>query len=228
VVIEGRTIFDNVSFKLGKRTILGVIGPNGSGKTTLLKVLVGLLQATQGSVKIGDTIRIGYNAQTREELDPDNRVWEEITGGEEFIQITSCGQKMPARSYVAQFNFIGPTQQKIISQLSGGERNRVALAKSLTQGCNVIILDEPTNDLDVQTLRALEEALMDFEGAAIVVSHDRWFLDRVATEILAFQADGSTTHFAGNYSEWQQSKTTKVSRSQESNSQRKKFQKISI
>jgi len=205
LVIEGRVLFDKLNFTLKKKTILGVIGPNGSGKTSLLRLIVGDNFPTRGEIQIGETVRIGYNAQTRDSLNPDKQVWEEICAGQEFVEIAP-GELMMGRAFVAQFNFTGTQQQKLVKQLSGGERNRLALAKSLARGCNLIILDEPTNDLDVQTLRSLEEALMDFNGSAIVVSHDRWFLDRVATEILAFQDDGTVVYFEGNYSDYEKAR----------------------
>jgi len=222
LIYDGRVLFDNLSLTLKKNTILGVIGPNGSGKTSLLRLIVGDSLPTRGEIEIGETVRIGYNAQTRETLNPERMVWEEICAGQEFVEVAP-GAQMMGRAFVAQFNFSGPQQQKLVKQLSGGERNRLALAKSLAKGCNLIILDEPTNDLDVQTLRSLEEALVDFNGAAIVVSHDRWFLDRVATEILAFQEDGSVVYFEGNYSEWEKVRAEKYGKEQLSKKRMKNF-----
>ncbi|MDO9348040.1 MAG: ATP-binding cassette domain-containing protein, partial [Anaerolineales bacterium] len=176
------------------------IGPNGAGKTTLLKMITGQEKPDSGSIRIGETVKLAYADQSRR-LDGEKTVYEEISGGEELL--TLGNRKMNARSYVASFNFLGSDQQKKVATLSGGERNRVHLAKTLTQGANVILLDEPTNDLDVNTLRALEEALENFAGCAILVSHDRWFLDRIATHILAFEGDSQARLFYGNFSEYE-------------------------
>jgi ATP-binding cassette ChvD family protein len=195
-----RLLLDNFSAKILPGSIVGVIGPNGAGKTTLLKMITGQEQPDQGTIRIGETVKWAYADQTRT-LDPDKTVWEEITGGVETL--TLGARTMNSRGYVSSFNFLGPDQQKKVGILSGGERNRVHLAKTLTQGANVILLDEPTNDLDVNTLRALEEALEDFAGCAIVVSHDRWFLDRIATHILAFEGDSQARLFLGNWTDYE-------------------------
>ena len=192
-------LMDDLSVNIPPGSILGIIGPNGAGKTTLLKMITGTEKPDSGSIKIGETVKMAYADQLRP-LDGEKTVWEEISAGEDTI--TLGARKMNSRAYVASFNFLGTDQQKQIKVLSGGERNRVHLAKTLTSGANVILLDEPTNDLDVNTLRALEEALENFAGCAVVVSHDRWFLDRIATHILAFEDDGSVHFFYGNWSEY--------------------------
>ena len=188
------------SARIPPGSIVGVIGPNGAGKTTLLKMITGQEQPDRGTIRIGDTVKWAYADQTRS-LDAEKTAWEEITGGAETLILGA--RTMNSRAYVASFNFLGADQQKKVGVLSGGERNRVHLAKTLTQGANVILLDEPTNDLDVNTLRALEEALEDFAGCAIVVSHDRWFLDRIATHILAFEGDSQARLFLGNWSDYE-------------------------
>jgi len=195
-----RLLLENFSAKIPPGSIVGVIGPNGAGKTTLLKMITGKEQPDGGSIRIGETVKWAYADQTRT-LDPDKTVWEEITGGAE--QLTLGARTVNSRGYVSSFNFLGPDQQKKVGTLSGGERNRVHLAKTLTEGANVLLLDEPTNDLDVNTLRALEDALEDFAGCAIVVSHDRWFLDRIATHILAFEGDSQARLFLGNWSDYE-------------------------
>ena len=195
-----RLLLDNFSAKIPPGSLVGVIGPNGAGKTTLLKMITGQETPDSGSIRIGETVKWAYADQTRT-LDPEKTVWQEITGGAETL--TLGARTMNSRGYVSSFNFLGPDQQKKVGTLSGGERNRVHLAKTLTQGANVILLDEPTNDLDVNTLRALEEALEDFAGCAIVVSHDRWFLDRIATHILAFEGDSQARLFLGNWTDYE-------------------------
>ena len=192
-----RVLFENVDFDLPRGGIVGVIGGNGSGKTTLLKMIMGKEQATEGELKVGETVALAYVDQSRDTLDPNNSVYEEITGGRENLDLG--GKQMNGRAYCGRFNFRGSDQQKKVGKLSGGERNRVHLAKLLRGGGNLLLLDEPTNDLDVTTLRALEEGLSNFGGCAVVVSHDRWFLDRVATHILAFEGDSKVTWFEGNY-----------------------------
>ena len=195
-----RLLIDNLSAKIPPGSLVGVIGPNGAGKTTLLKLITGLEKPDSGSIRIGDTVKLAYADQSRI-LDPEKNVWEEISGGADALYL---GQRqMNSRAYCASFNFLGSDQQKLIKTLSGGERNRVHLAKTLTTGANVILLDEPTNDLDVNTLRALEEALDNFAGCAVVVSHDRWFLDRIATHILAFEGDSQAHLFLGNWSDFE-------------------------
>ena len=198
-----RLLIEDLSFSLPPAGIVGVIGPNGAGKTTLFRMLVGEEQPDDGSVKLGDTVDLAYVDQSRDALDPDKTVWEEISDGYDNIKVGD--REMNSRAYVAGFNFKGSDQQKKVGSLSGGERNRVHLAKLLRRGGNVLLLDEPTNDLDVDTLRALEEALLAFPGCAVIISHDRWFLDRVATHVLAFEGDSQVRWFEGNfeaYEEW--------------------------
>ena len=195
-----RLLLENFSAKIPPGSIVGVIGPNGAGKTTLLKMITGQESPDRGTIRIGETVKWAYADQTRT-LDPEQTVWEQITGGAETLTLGS--RTMNSRGYVSSFNFLGPDQQKKVGVLSGGERNRVHLAKTLTQSANVILLDEPTNDLDVNTLRALEEALEDFAGCAIVVSHDRWFLDRITTHILAFEGDSQARLFLGNWTDYE-------------------------
>ncbi len=192
-----RLIMDQVNFNLPRGGIVGVIGPNGAGKTTLLRMIVGEEQPDGGTLTVGDTVELSYVNQSRDALDPKNTVFEEITGGQETLDLG--GKPMNGRAYCTRFNFRGPDQQKKVGELSGGERNRVHLAKLLRRGGNLLLLDEPTNDLDVTTLRALEEGIQSFGGCAVVVSHDRWFLDRIATHILAFEDDGTATWFEGNF-----------------------------
>ena len=194
-------IFDDLNFDLPPGGIVGVIGPNGAGKTTLFKIIIGAETADAGKISLGETVKVAYVDQNRP-LDPNKTLWDEISGGEELIKLGT--REVNSRAYVARFNFSGPDKQKLTTALSGGERNRVHLAKVLREGANVLLLDEPTNDLDVNTLRALEEALLSFAGCAVVVSHDRWFLDRVATHILAFEGESSAAWFEGNYSEYEE------------------------
>jgi ATP-binding cassette ChvD family protein len=196
-----RLLIDDFSFRLPPGGIVGIIGPNGAGKTTLFRMVTGQEAADTGTFKVGETVKLGYVDQSRDSLAPDKTVWEEISGGHEEIELGK--RKMPSRAYVAQFNFRGSDQQKKVGQLSGGERNRVHLAKMLKQGANVILLDEPTNDLDVDTLRALEESLVEFPGCAVVISHDRWFLDRIATHIIAFEGESQLVFFEGNYADYE-------------------------
>jgi ATP-binding cassette ChvD family protein len=192
-----RLLFDDLSFSLPRGGIVGIIGPNGAGKTTLFRMIMGLEKPDAGDLKIGDTVQLAYVDQSRDALDPAKNVWQEISGGEDKILVGK--REVASRAYVSQFNFQGSDQQKKVGDLSGGERNRVHLAKLLRRGGNVVLLDEPTNDLDVDTLRSLEEALLDFAGCAVVISHDRWFLDRIATHILAFEGDSKVVWFEGNY-----------------------------
>lgn len=194
-------LIDNFNLKMPPGSIIGVIGANGAGKTTLLRMITGQEKPDKGNLRIGETVKLAYVDQSRESLNPENSVWQEISEGQE--QIDLGGHKRNSRAYVASFNFLGSDQQKKVGTLSGGERNRVHLAKILKSGANVILLDEPTNDLDVNTLRALEEALDTFAGCAVVVSHDRWFLDRVATHILAFEGDSEVRFFDGNWSDYE-------------------------
>ena len=201
-------LFENLSFKLPPGGIVGVIGPNGAGKTTLFRLITGQEQPDQGSIKIGDTVKLGYVDQSRDSLDGKKNVWEEISGGEDILKLGT--REMPSRAYVAAFNFKGSDQQKKVGALSGGERNRVHLAKMLKSGANVLLLDEPTNDLDVETLRALEEALEDFAGCAVIISHDRFFLDRIATHILAFEGDSHAEWFEGNFEAYEEDKKRRL------------------
>jgi energy-dependent translational throttle protein EttA len=193
-------LVDDMTFKLPPGAIVGVIGPNGAGKTTLFRMIIDQEQPDSGKIRIGETVTLGYVDQSRT-LDPKKSIWEEISGGADLLKIGA--REVNSRAYVARFNFSGTDQQKKVGMLSGGERNRVHLAKMLKEGANVLLLDEPTNDLDVNTLRALEEALESFAGCAVVISHDRWFLDRIATHILAFEGDSKVVWFDGNYSEYE-------------------------
>jgi sulfate-transporting ATPase len=196
-----RLLFENLSFDLPAGGIVGVIGANGAGKTTLFKMITGAEKADAGTIVTGDTVRLAYVDQDRDTLDPDKTVWEVISGGQDMVRLGNMD--VNSRAYVARFNFSGTDQQKKVTALSGGERNRVHLACLLKEGANVLLLDEPTNDLDVNTMRALEEALERFGGCAVVVSHDRWFLDRIATHILAFEGDSAVRWFEGNYSDYE-------------------------
>jgi sulfate-transporting ATPase len=202
-----RLLFEELRFSLPPGGIVGVIGPNGAGKTTLFRLITGQEEADAGSIKLGETVQLAYVDQSRE-LDPQKTIWEEISDGQEQIQLGKS--LVNSRGYVARFNFSGSDQQKRVRMLSGGERNRVHLAKMLKEGANVILLDEPTNDLDVNTMRALEEALENFGGCAVVISHDRWFLDRIATHILAFEGDSKVVWFEGNYSEYEEDKKKRL------------------
>ena len=195
-------LVDDLTFKLPPGGIVGIIGPNGAGKTTLLRMITGQEQPDSGTVKVGESVQLGYVDQSRDSLDGKKTVWEEISGGLDQLQLGK--REVNSRAYCAAFNFKGADQQKKVGTLSGGERNRVHLAKMLKSGANVLLLDEPTNDLDVETLRALEEALLDFSGCAMVISHDRWFLDRVATHILAFEDSGEIVYHEGNYQEYEE------------------------
>jgi len=194
-------LFRDLSFTVSEGDRIGLIGPNGAGKTTLFRMITGQERPDAGSLKIGDTVQIGYVDQSREALDPNRTVWEEISGGHDEIELGK--RKVASRAYVSWFNFKGATQQRKVGTLSGGERNRVHLAKLLKRGSNLLLLDEPTNDLDVDTLRALEEALFNFAGCAVVISHDRWFLDRIATHMLAFEGDSQVVWFEGNYQDYE-------------------------
>jgi ATP-binding cassette ChvD family protein len=201
-------LIENLSFRLPPGGIVGVIGPNGAGKTTLLRMITGQERADAGAIRLGDTVRLGYVDQSRDALAGEKTVWEEISGGADTVEL---GKKpVPSRAYVSWFNFRGSDQQKKVGQLSGGERNRVHLAKMLKSGANVLLLDEPTNDLDVDTLRALEEALEDFAGCAVVISHDRWFLDRIATHILAFEGESHVEWFEGNFEAYEEDKKRRL------------------
>jgi ATP-binding cassette ChvD family protein len=201
-------LIDDLTFKLPPGGIVGVIGPNGAGKTTLFRMIVGQEKADEGSIKIGDSVHLGYVDQSRDALDGKKNVWEEISGGQDIILLGK--REVNSRAYCSNFNFKGADQQKKVGSLSGGERNRVHLAKMLRSGANLLLLDEPTNDLDVDTLRALEEALEDFAGCAVIISHDRWFLDRIATHILAFEGDSHVEWFEGNFQDYEKDKMRRL------------------
>ena len=203
-----KLLIDNLSFSLPPGAIVGIIGANGAGKTTLFKILVGTESPDQGSILIGETVKIAYVDQSRDALDDNQTVWEEISDRQDTLEIGSY--QTPSRAYVSRFNFKGSDQQKRVQDLSGGERNRVHLAKLLRSGGNVLLLDEPTNDLDVETLRALEQALLNFPGCVVVISHDRWFLDRIATHILAFEGNSHVNWFAGNFEEYEQDRQRRL------------------
>jgi sulfate-transporting ATPase len=195
-----RLLVEDMSFSLPPGGIVGVVGPNGAGKTTLFRMIVGEEQPDSGVLRVGDTVQLAYVDQSRADLDPASTVWKEISGGHDTIELGK--REVNSRQYTSWFNFKGSDQQKRVSDLSGGERNRVHLAKLLRSGGNVLLLDEPTNDLDVDTLRALEDGLLDFAGCAVVITHDRWFLDRVATHILEFEGDSQVTWFEGDWAEY--------------------------
>jgi sulfate-transporting ATPase len=203
-----KLLFENLEFSLPKGGIVGVIGPNGAGKTTLFRLITEQDKPDSGDFRVGETVKLGYVDQSRDSLNADKTVFDEITDGLDLIQLGK--REMNSRAYVSRFNFGGSDQQKFVGQLSGGERNRVHLAKMLKSGANVILLDEPTNDLDVNTMRALEEALENFGGCAVVISHDRWFLDRIATHILAFEGDSKVEFFDGNYSEYEEDRKRRL------------------
>jgi ATPase subunit of ABC transporter with duplicated ATPase domains len=196
-----RLLVDNMTFSLPPGGIVGIIGPNGAGKTTLFKMITGQETPDGGTIRVGETVKLGYVDQSRDILDPDKSIWETISEKQEVIVLGD--REINSRAYVSRFNFSGTDQQKKVGRISGGERNRVHLARILKDGANVLLLDEPTNDLDVNTMRALEEALENFAGCAVVISHDRWFLDRIATHILAFEGDSTVVWFEGNYSEYE-------------------------
>lgn len=196
-----KLLYQNLEFKLPRGGIVGIIGPNGAGKTTLFRIMVGQESLDEGSIKIGDTVQIAYVDQSRDDLDGGNTVWQELSDG--LDNIVGGSYQVPSRAYVSRFNFRGAAQQKFVKDLSGGERNRLHLAKLLKSGGNLLLLDEPTNDLDVETLRALEEAILDFPGCVVVISHDRWFLDRIATHIIAFEGNSEVYTYEGNYSEYE-------------------------
>jgi energy-dependent translational throttle protein EttA len=203
-----RLLIDKLSFKVPPGAIVGIIGPNGAGKTTLFRMITAREKPDSGSIAVGKTVRMAYAEQTRDELSADNTVWEDVSGGLDTISVGKF--QMPSRAYIARFNFRGADQQKPVGQLSGGERGRLHLAKMLRSGANVLLLDEPSNDLDVETLRALEEALLEFAGSVLVISHDRWFLDRIATHILAAEDDSQWVFFPGNYQEYEADKKKRL------------------
>lgn len=210
---EDRLLIDDMNFMLPRGGIVGVIGPNGAGKTTLFRMISEQEEPDSGTLNIGATVKLAYVDQSRDSLNADSSIWEEISGGQEFMQLGE--REVNSRAYVSHFNFSGSDQQKKVGNLSGGERNRVHLAKTLSAGANVLLLDEPTNDLDVNTMRALETALENFAGCAVVISHDRWFLDRIATHILAFEGDSQVTWFEGNYTEYEEDRKKRLGRDAE-------------
>ena len=203
-----KLLFKDLTFKLPPGGIVGVIGPNGAGKTTLFKLITGQAEADGGAIRVGETVQLGYVDQSRDALDPKKNVWEEISGGFDMIEVG--GREISSRAYVSSFNFRGADHQKKVGLLSGGERNRVHLAKTLKSGANVLLLDEPTNDLDVETLQALEAALEDYPGCAVVISHDRWFLNRLATHILAFEGDSHVEWFEGDFDSYEEDKKRRL------------------
>ncbi len=218
-----KLLYDDMNFKLPPGGIVGIIGPNGSGKTTLFNMITKKIEQDSGNFTIGDTVKIAYVDQSRDALDPDKTIWEMISGGNEIIQLGN--RELNSRAYVGQFNFGGGLQKKKVGVLSGGERNRVQLAMVLKEGANVILLDEPTNDLDVNTMRALEEGLLNFAGCAVVISHDRWFLDRICTHILAFEGDSKVVWFEGNFSDYQENRKERLGAAAEI-PQRIKYKKL--
>jgi sulfate-transporting ATPase len=219
-----RALINDLNFIMPKGAIVGIIGPNGAGKSTFLKMLMGIEQPDSGELIVGETVQLAYVDQSRDDLDDNKTAWQEISDGLDFIQVGSY--QIPSRAYLGRFNFKGSDQQKIVKNLSGGERNRLHLAKLLKRGGNVLLLDEPTNDLDVETLRALEQGLLTFPGSAIVVSHDRWFLDRIATHILAFEGNSEVTWFDGNYTEYEADRMKRLGN--QTTPRRVKYKKIEI
>ena len=205
---DGKVLIDNLSFSLPKGGIVGIIGPNGAGKTTIFRMITGQEKPYSGEFKVGSSVKLAYVDQSRDTLSPTKSVWEEISGGNDLMMVGS--KEMNSRAYVSRFNFQGDSQQKKVADLSGGERNRVQMAKVLQSGGNLLLLDEPTNDLDVNTMRALEEALLDFGGCAVVISHDRWFLDRICTHIMAFEGEGVVTFFPGNFTEYEEDRKKRL------------------
>jgi ATPase subunit of ABC transporter with duplicated ATPase domains len=201
-------LIDDLSLKIPPGAIVGIIGPNGAGKSTLFKMITGREKPDAGEIVLGKTVKLAFVDQSRDALDGSKSVWQEISGGADIITIGKY--ETPSRAYIGRFNFKGADQQKIVGQLSGGERGRLHLAKTLMDGGNVLLLDEPSNDLDIETLRALEEALLEFPGCAMVISHDRWFLDRIATHILAFEDDSHVEFFTGNYQEYEADKKARL------------------
>ena len=205
---QDKQLIDGLDFRLPPGGIVGVVGPNGAGKTTLFRMLTGQDNPDEGSLRVGETVQMAYVDQSRDALDDSKNVWEVISGGHDEIELGK--RVVSSRAYVGQFNFKGSDQQKKVGQLSGGERNRVHLARMLKSGCNLLLLDEPTNDLDVDTLRALEEALLEFGGCAVVITHDRWFLDRIATHILAFEGDSHVEWFEGNWQSYEEDRRRRL------------------
>ena len=205
---DDRVLIDDLSFTLPRNGIVGIIGPNGAGKTTLFKTILGMEKADSGEVKVGESVKISYVDQSRGGIDPKKSLWEVVSDGLDFIKVGNV--EMPSRAYVSAFGFKGPDQQKMAGVLSGGERNRLNLALTLKQGGNLLLLDEPTNDLDVETLSSLENALLEFPGCAVVISHDRWFLDRVATHILAYEGESKWFWFEGNFESYEENKISRL------------------
>ncbi|MBA2493973.1 MAG: ATP-binding cassette domain-containing protein, partial [Acidobacteria bacterium] len=205
---DNKLLFENLEFSLPRGGIVGIIGANGAGKTTLFRLITKQETPDAGDFKVGTTVKLGYVDQSRDSLNADKTIWEEISDGLDLVMLGK--REVNSRAYVSRFNFSGTDQQKRVGQLSGGERNRVHLAKMLKSGANVLLLDEPTNDLDVNTMRALEEALENFAGCAVVISHDRWFLDRIATHILAFEGDSKVVYFDGNFSQYEADKKARL------------------
>jgi energy-dependent translational throttle protein EttA len=205
---EDRLLFEEMSFSLPPGGIVGIVGPNGAGKTTLFRLITGQETPDNGKLRLGETVKLAYVDQSRESLDPEKTIWEAVSEGDDIIQLGNITVK--SRAYVGKFNFTGADQQKKLKLLSGGERNRVHMARMLKEGGNVLLLDEPTNDLDVNTMRALEEALENFAGCAVIISHDRWFLDRVATHILAFEGDSQVVWSEGNYSDYEEDRKKRL------------------
>jgi sulfate-transporting ATPase len=203
-----RVLIDNLSFKIQPGAIVGIIGPNGAGKSTLFRMITGQEKPDAGEIKIGSTVKLAYVEQSRDDLTGDKTVWADVSGGQDVLTVGKF--EMPSRAYLGRFNFKGADQQKVVGQLSGGERGRLHLAKTLLRGGNVLLLDEPSNDLDVETLRALEDALLEFPGCVLVISHDRWFLDRIASHILACEGESQWTFFPGNYQEYEEDKKRRL------------------
>jgi ATPase subunit of ABC transporter with duplicated ATPase domains len=203
-----KLLFDNLNFMLPPNGIVGIIGPNGAGKTTMFRMIIGLEKADKGTFEIGETVKIGYVDQSHADIDPEKTVYQVISGGTEYIRVG--GKEINARAYLSRFNFTGGDQEKLCGILSGGERNRLHLALTLKSEANVLLLDEPTNDIDVNTLRALEEGLENFAGCAVVISHDRWFLDRICTHIIAFESNSEVFVFEGSYSEYEENKKMRL------------------
>jgi sulfate-transporting ATPase len=203
-----RLLFENLSFSIPPGAIVGIIGPNGAGKSTLFRMIVGQEKPDSGDIKIGHTVQLAYVDQSRDALQAEKSVWEDVSGGADILMVGRF--EMPSRAYIGRFNFKGQDQQKKVGQLSGGERGRLHLAKTLLKGGNVLLLDEPSNDLDVETLRALEDALLEYAGSVLVISHDRWFLDRIATHILAFEGDSKVVFYPGNYQDYEADKRDRL------------------
>jgi ATPase subunit of ABC transporter with duplicated ATPase domains len=219
-----KLLYENRSFKLPPAGIVGIIGPNGAGKTTLFRLIMGEVQADAGEFKVGPTVKVAYVDQSHTEINPEHTVFEAITGGTEYVELE--GHKLNSRAFVSKFNFSGQDQGKKVKVLSGGERNRLHLALTLRSGANVLLLDEPTNDIDVNTMRALEEALENFAGCAVIISHDRWFLDRVCTHILAFEGDANVYFFEGSFSEYEENRKKRLGDAAEP--KRFKYKKLAI